>query len=156
MKNKGIGLDVPKPAKECSDKNCPFHGELTVRGRTLMGVVTSDKMSKTVSVCWARRLYVPKFERYEKRRSKVKAHNPECLNVKKGDFVKIMECKPLAKTKHFVVVQIVGGQSKEAAVKAELLQESLAEAVLVEKPKSEATEDKNKRKTKKEAQSETE
>jgi small subunit ribosomal protein S17 len=152
MKNKGIGLDVPRPAKECSDKNCPFHGELTVRGRALTGIVTSDKMSKTVSVGWTRRIYVPKFERYEKRRSKVKAHNPECLNAKKGDFVKIMECKPLAKTKHFVIVQIVGGQSKEEAVKAELLQESLAETVLAEKPKQATADDKDKKKTKSESE----
>jgi small subunit ribosomal protein S17 len=129
MKKKGIGLEGAKPGKVCSDKNCPFHGTLSLHGRILTGMVTSDKMSKTVIVSWARRVRVPKYERYEKRRSSVKAHNPECINAKKGDLVRISEARPLSKTKHFVVVEILGEQSKEQAVKEELLQESSVEAV---------------------------
>lgn len=128
MKKKGIGLEGVKADKSCSDKNCPFHGNLTVHGRILTGVVTSDKMSKTVIVAWARRVYVPKYERYEKRRSSVKVHNPICINAKKGDLVRISESRPLSKTKHFVVVEILGAQSKEQAVKEGLLQESSVEA----------------------------
>ena len=128
MKKKGIGLEGVKADKSCSDKNCPFHGNLTVHGRILTGIVTSDKMSKTVIVAWARRVYVPKYERYEKRRSSVKVHNPSCINAKKGDLVRIFESRPLSKTKHFVVVEILGTQSKEQAVKEGLLQESSVEA----------------------------
>jgi small subunit ribosomal protein S17 len=134
MKKNGIGLDVKKPAKDCADKNCPFHGSITVRGRVLTGTVTSDKMSKTVAVGWTRKVYVPKYERYEKRRSKVKAHNPECINAKKGDLVKLVETKPLAKTKHFVVVEIIGSQSKGEVVKSELMQESLVAPASDENP----------------------
>jgi small subunit ribosomal protein S17 len=130
MKNKGIGFEVKQPVENCSDKNCPFHGNLTVRGRTLLGTVTSDKMSKTVTVGWDRRVYVPKYERYEKRRSKVKAHNPNCIDAKKGDLVRIAETKPLAKTKHFIVIEILGKQSKAQVLKEELLQESLVEPVV--------------------------
>jgi len=126
MKTKGIGLDVKQPAKACSDKNCPFHGQITARGRMLTGMVTSDKMSLTATVSWVRRLYVPKFERYEKRKSKVKAHNPECLNAKKGDLVRIVETKPLSKTKHFVIVEIMGSQSNEEFLKQESVQENPA------------------------------
>nr|AJS12867.1 small subunit ribosomal protein S17 [uncultured archaeon] len=147
MKKKGIGLEGAKAEKTCSDKHCPFHGKLTVRGRILTGVVTSDKMSKTVTVNWTRRLYVPKYERYEKRRSKVKAHNPECIAAKKGDAVRIAETKPLAKTKHFVVIEILGKQSKEQAVKEELLQESLVETVS-EKQKPDMVEIDEKKKAK--------
>lgn len=100
------------PEKSCNDKNCPFHGNLRIRGRIFVGEVVSDKMSKTVSVQWGRKFYLPKFERYEKRRSKVKAHNPECINAKKGDIVKIAECKPISKTKHFVVVEIINEKDK--------------------------------------------
>jgi small subunit ribosomal protein S17 len=128
MKKKGIGLEGAKTGKTCSDKNCPFHGNLTARGRILNGIVTSDKMYKTVVVGWTRRLYVPKYERYEKRRSSVKAHNPDCINAMKGDAVRISETRPLSKTKHFVVIEIIGKQSKEQAVKEELLQESSVEA----------------------------
>jgi small subunit ribosomal protein S17 len=151
MKKKGIGFEVKQPATKCSDKNCPFHGNLTVRGRVFAGMVTSDKMSKTVTVSWGRRVYVPKYERYEKRRSKAKAHNPDCIDAKKGDLVRIAETKPLAKTKHFVVIEILGKQSKEQVLKEELLQESFVEpaAVKQDKPKTEAktevqTEDKQK------------
>jgi len=49
--------------------------------------------------------YIPKYERYEKRTSKYKAHLPPCIEVKEGDEVVIMECRPLSKTKSFVVVE---------------------------------------------------
>jgi len=98
-------MNIQNPASTCTDEHCPFHGNLSVRGRSFIGTVSSDKMSKTVAVVWDRTIYIPKYERYEKKRSKVKAHNPECLNVKKGDKVLIMECRPISKTKSFVVVE---------------------------------------------------
>ncbi len=102
---KTIGIEVKAPGKKCADPNCPFHGSLGVRGRSFVGIVASDKMAKTVTVFWDRTIYIPKYERYTTKRSKVKAHNPDCLNVKKGDKVMIMECRPLSKTKNFVVVE---------------------------------------------------
>ena len=121
MKNKGIGLDVKQPAEKCSDHNCPFHGTTGARGRILTGVVTSDKMSKTVTVSWERRVYVPKYERYEKRKSKVNAHNPDCIDAKKGDVVRISETRPLSKTKHFAVIEIMGKESKRDLLKQEAI-----------------------------------
>ncbi len=100
-----IGIEVKAPEKACTDKHCPFHGSLSVHGRIFTGEVVSDRMSKSVSVMWERTIYVPKYERYEKKRSKVKAHNPECIDAKKGDKVKIMQCRPISKTKHFVVIE---------------------------------------------------
>ena len=107
IKQGGNKFNFKIPEKSCNDKNCPFHGNLRIRGRAFVGEVISDKMSKTVTVQWDRQFYLPKYERYERRRSKVKAHNPECINAKKGDIVKIVECRPISKTKHFVVVEIV-------------------------------------------------
>ena len=104
---------------ECSDKNCPFHGHVKLRGRSFVGLVVSDKMIKTVVVAWTRRLFVKKFERYEKKRSKINAHNPECINAKKGDLVKITETRPLSKTKTFVVTELIGRASKKESIKAE-------------------------------------
>ncbi len=101
----GIGIDVRLPEKKCSDPKCPFHGNLSVHGRMFVGQVISDRMAKTVTVSWERRVYVTKYERYEKKRSKVKAHAPECLEIKKGDIVRIIQCRPLSKTKHFVVIE---------------------------------------------------
>ncbi|MDD9953978.1 MAG: 30S ribosomal protein S17 [Candidatus Woesearchaeota archaeon] len=78
---------------------------LSTRGRTFTGTVVSDKMAKTVTVEWPRRKYVKKYQRYEKRRTRVKAHDE--LGAKKGDRVEIMETRPLSKTKHFIVTKVL-------------------------------------------------
>jgi small subunit ribosomal protein S17 len=103
---KTIGIEAKNPERKCEDVNCPFHGTLSVRGRIFVGEVTSAKAHKTVTVEWERTKFVPKYERYEKGKSSVKAHNPACMAAKEGDIVKIMECRPLSKTKNFVVVEI--------------------------------------------------
>ncbi len=80
---------------------------LKTRGRTFRGTVVSAKAQKTVTVQWMRRVYVPKYERYQVKRSKVKAHNPSEMGAKEGDLVVIKECRPLSKTKNFVVVEVI-------------------------------------------------
>lgn len=80
---------------------------LSLRGQEFVGEVLSDKMNKSVVVGWEWRRYVPKYERYEKRFSKVTAHNPPNIDAKKGDLVRIKETRPISKTKHFVVVEII-------------------------------------------------
>ncbi len=82
--------------------------KIPTRGRTFTGVIVSSKAQKTVTVQWNRRVYIPKYERYLKKRSKVKAHNPD-LNLKEGDTVLIKECRPISKTKKFVVVEVIKG-----------------------------------------------
>jgi len=98
-------LALKKPKKSCDDRNCPFHGTLSIRGRVLVGTVISAKMDKTVVIRRDYQLYVPKFKRYERRHSHISAHNPPCLNVKEGERVRIAECRPLSKTVSFVVVE---------------------------------------------------
>lgn len=101
---KSIGLDIEPPKKECEDKNCAWHGQLPVRGKVFQGVVTSDKAHSTVTVEFGYHSFVPKYERYERRKSRIPAHNPSCIQAKKGDRVIIAECRPISKTKSFVVV----------------------------------------------------
>jgi small subunit ribosomal protein S17 len=115
---KNIGIpNVTYPSETCSDANCPFHSRnVTVRGRLFEGKVMSAKPTNTVVVQWARRLYVPKYERFEKRWSKVNAHTPPCLHIKKDDTVTIAECRPISKTKKFVVInRIEGGHRTSGA-----------------------------------------
>ncbi len=92
---------------ECDDKNCPVHGNISIRGRKLTGKVISDRMHRTVNVLIERMIYVKKYNRYEKRFSKIKAHNSDCIGAKEGDLVEISETRPLSKTKSFVVTKII-------------------------------------------------
>lgn len=122
---------------ECKDKNCPIHGSLSTRGRSFIGTVTSTKMHKTATVEWVYRKHLHKYERHEKKRSRIKAHNPECINAKEGDVVKIRECRPLSKTKNFAIVESLG-QEKGYLMKKEAMEEAK-----IEKPKKELEEEKN-------------
>ena len=96
-----------KAAVTCLDKNCPIHGNNKVRGRVFEGKVIRAKMAKTLTVEWPRQYYLSKYERFQKRRSRVKAHNPQCISAKEGDMVRIAECRPLSKSKNFVVLEVL-------------------------------------------------
>ncbi|MFB6265765.1 MAG: 30S ribosomal protein S17 [Candidatus Nanohaloarchaea archaeon] len=100
-----IGIEVEAPEETCEDENCPFHGTLPVRGRVFEGEVVSDDMERTVTVQWGYAKEVPKYERYERRNTKVAAHNPGCIDAGEGDQVKVVETRPISKTKSFVVVE---------------------------------------------------
>jgi small subunit ribosomal protein S17 len=70
-----------------------------------MGVVTSDKMDKTVTVSLVRRYAHPVYGKQITRTKKVKARNEQ--GAKEGDTVRIMETRPLAKTVNWRVTEIV-------------------------------------------------
>lgn len=105
-----MSLTLKKPKKMCSDRNCPFHGSLAVRGRVFEGSVVSAKMDKTVIVKRDYLQYVPKVLRYERRHSRIPSHNPPCIDAEEGDRVKIVECRPVSKTVSFVVVEKLEGK----------------------------------------------
>lgn len=98
------GSKVESGAQEAVS-SAPSATGLGTRGRTFMGRVVSDRMARTVTVEWERRHFVPKYQRYERRYSKVKAHNPDEIDAKMGDTVTIMETRPISKTKHFIIIK---------------------------------------------------
>jgi small subunit ribosomal protein S17 len=102
-----VAKKVVVKAPTCSDANCPMHGKVRMHGRVFEGTVVSDKMQLTVTVQWPRQRYVPKYERYFKTRSKIKAHNSPCVAAKAGDKVRIAECRPISKTVNFVVMEVL-------------------------------------------------
>ncbi len=106
-KARDIGLDMEPPKDSCKDSNCPWHSTLPVRGKVILGRVRSAEMRKTIVIEWDYDQYVPKYERYERRKGRVAAHHPPCIKVKEGDLVHVAECRPLSKTKKFVVVENV-------------------------------------------------
>lgn len=109
-KARDIGVDVKAPTADCNDPHCPFHGGFSVRGQIIDGQVVSTRMERSARVQREYLRYVPKYERYEKRTSSYNVHAPPCMNVQVGDYVKIMECRPLSKTVSFVVIEARRGQ----------------------------------------------
>ncbi len=126
--------------------------KISTRGRTFTGVVVSDKMSKTVTVEWTRRQYIPKYERYQIRRTRVKAHNPEEIDAREGDIVTIKETRPLSKTKHFIVIKKHSKEATEEATEETVKEEKKQKEEKKEKAEKEEKQEKKEKKetTKKE------
>ena len=91
-----------------SEVNASGEGAASKTGgaRSVTGVVVSDKMDKTITVLIERRVQHPLYGKIIRRSTKVHAHdeNNEC-NV--GDVVTVRECRPLSKTKTWVLTNIV-------------------------------------------------
>jgi len=92
--------------KKCGDRNCPFHGKLSARGRTFKGEIIAIHGTRAV-IEFERNKYVPKYDRYAKAKTKLHAHIPACMiqEIKEGDTIKISECRPISKITHFVVIE---------------------------------------------------
>ncbi len=74
--------------------------------KTRVGLVTSDKMDKTVVVAVEELVTHPLYKKTVRRTSKLKAHDEEnACGV--GDRVRVMETRPISKDKHWRVVEIV-------------------------------------------------
>jgi small subunit ribosomal protein S17 len=84
-----------------------------VRGRRTekVGIVTSDKMTKTVVVRVDRLVKHPTYKRYVRKRAKFMAHN-EIEGVTIGDQVRIVETRPLSAHKRWRVVEVLRKASK--------------------------------------------
>lgn len=124
---KSIGVPVNPPERECTDHRCAWHGSLPVRGTTFQGTVRSSKARNTVVVEWGYTHLVQKYERYERRKSRVVAYNPECMKAREGDQVVIAECRPLSKTKSFVVVAVPKRKVDHAEFKVAEIEEKAVE-----------------------------
>ena len=89
MKAKNIGIDVKAPKETCEDNKCPFHGHVRVRTRTRVGKVINSKVHQSITIEQERIVKIPKYERSEKRRTRIKAHNPPCIDAREGDIVRV-------------------------------------------------------------------
>jgi len=112
VRNIGIpGVNPPK-ARECNDKNCPFHGTTRIRGKITQGVIVSKKSRNTVIIRQDYVQFVRKYQRYERRNSRLACHLPECLRteIEIGDLVRLGESRKISKTKAFIVLdKVVSG-----------------------------------------------
>ena len=71
--------------------------------RVLQGSVVSDKGDKTVVVTVRRRVMHPLYKKFITRSKRFAAHDPE-NRFKQGDTVRIIECRPISKSKRYEVV----------------------------------------------------
>jgi len=78
------------------------------RRKTVNGVVTSNKMSKTITVKSEKLVKHPKYGKFVRRTTTYKAHDEE-NKASIGDTVEIAETRPLSKTKRWRLVGIVKG-----------------------------------------------
>jgi small subunit ribosomal protein S17 len=74
--------------------------------KTRVGVVSSNKMEKTISVSVERKLMHPIYGKFVKKTKKFMAHD-ENNDCHIGDLVRIMETRPLSKNKRWRVVEII-------------------------------------------------
>jgi small subunit ribosomal protein S17 len=97
---------------ECNDIRCHVHGSLKVRGRLFEGIV-KKKFPKRIVIEFERMVYVRKYERYSKSKTKIHARLPVCMEkgINIGDYVQVQECRPLSKLIHFAVIKRI--KSKE-------------------------------------------
>jgi len=109
-----LGVPAPKKAFDSAyhHKNCPFTGKLAVKKELLSGVVIKKDTNKSATIEWNRTKYVPKYERYEVRRSRLRVHNPPCLDAQVGQKVLVARTRPLSKTKNHVILQVVDEEIK--------------------------------------------
>lgn len=74
--------------------------------KVLEGIVTSDKMDKTIVVSVTKRYFHPLYKKVILRRKKYKAHDEE-NKAKAGNNVQITECRPYSKEKRFRLAEIL-------------------------------------------------
>lgn len=74
--------------------------------RTVQGRVVSNKMDKTITVAVERKVKHPIYGKFIKRTTKLHAHD-ETNQCNQGDVVTIRECRPLSKSKNWMLVDIV-------------------------------------------------
>ncbi|HRX71907.1 MAG: 30S ribosomal protein S17 [Candidatus Competibacteraceae bacterium] len=74
--------------------------------RTLTGRVTSNKMDKTITVVIERLVKHPIYGKYIRRSTKLHVHD-ELNECHEGDLVAIKQCRPLSKTKSWMLVSVI-------------------------------------------------
>lgn len=90
----------------CNDIDCPTHGNLSARGRSFKGTVIS-KHHKRICIEFERTVFIRKYERFAKKRTRIHARLPLCLNdsINIGDYIEVRQCRQLSKIISFVVTK---------------------------------------------------
>ena len=104
-----IGIGNVDPAveyqKEIADIEKQYE-ERKKRRQSMIGVVVSDKCSKSVTIKVEREKYFPKYDKHVTRTRKFMAHDEEEL-CEMGDLIRIVPCRPMSKLKRHMVIDII-------------------------------------------------
>ena len=97
MKKEIFGIKAP--TKDCTDKNCPFHGQVNVKKEFVRGTVIKRDSHGSATIEWERSYFIPKYERYATKKAKLRVHNPHCIDAQVGQKVLAARSRPLSKSK---------------------------------------------------------
>ncbi len=105
---RNIGLPVKELKKKSveNEKNNPFNGSLSIRGKIFEGIVINAKAKGTVVIERESLIDFTKFKRFGRSKNKIHAHVPSNLDIQEGDYVVAAECRPISKSVSFVVVEV--------------------------------------------------
>ena len=105
---RNIGLPVKELKKKSdeNEKNNPFNGSLSIRGKIFEGIVVNAKAKGTVVIERESLIDFTKFKRFGRSKNKIHAHVPSNLDIQEGDYVVAAECRPISKSVSFVVVEV--------------------------------------------------
>ena len=80
------------------------HQKVRTRGRIFEGIV-KKKFPKRVVIEFERTVFVPKYERFYKKKTRIHARLPEHIPIEVGDYIRVQECRPLSKIIHHMVIE---------------------------------------------------
>ncbi len=80
--------------------------------KTITGTVTSDKMDKTITVTVERLVQHPRYKKYVRKYTKLKAHDAK-EEAKLGDRVELMETRPISRTKNWRLIRIIAKKGND-------------------------------------------
>lgn len=93
-----------KESQETATAGARQRAPVSVRGRIFEGFVTR-KFPTRVVMEFERTVYIPKYQRFTKKKTRLHARLPHAMAVSVGDYIRIRECRPLSKIIHFVVIE---------------------------------------------------
>ena len=72
-----------------------------------MGRVVSNKAKRSAVIERDDVIYIPKYKRWAKKRSRLQVHKPDCIEVNIGDLVRVGETRKISKTKSWVILEVI-------------------------------------------------
>jgi small subunit ribosomal protein S17 len=106
VRNIGVPVKELKNKPLENERNNPFNGSLSIRGKMFEGVIIKAKAKGTVVIQKESPIYFTKFRRYGRSKNRIHAHVPSNIIVEEGDHVMAAECRPISKSVSYVIIEV--------------------------------------------------